>query len=168
MDTGELIPTLGDTGHRFILNEIDHDIVPEERQDIMEVHRMSWTSFSERSTLTESSWYRGLVEHLNGLAEGRLSLVKLWVESNLVRFADHKTASEILYRELNAMSVDLKTSLALCGMHCANCQLICIQHNRHDELHNCMTSHRCPRPCSYSDDHSDEEACGLPYVLLHF
>jgi hypothetical protein len=98
MDTGELIPTLEDAGHRFILNEIDHDLVPEERQDIMEVHRMSWTSFSERSTHVESSWYRGLVEHINGLAEGRLSLVKLWVESNLVRFADHKTTYDALPR----------------------------------------------------------------------
>ncbi|KAF9016568.1 hypothetical protein BDZ89DRAFT_1075488 [Hymenopellis radicata] len=125
----------------------------------------SWPGFSMRAKMSELEWFTGLSQYLHGLVDARIDLVHQWIEVNLARFsASHASISD-LGREFEKLQVDLKSGVELCRMKCASCNLLCVGNRRHDSdvQHDCQTSHVCPQPCEYVDEHEGEtKPCGYP------
>jgi hypothetical protein len=123
---------------------------------------LAWPSFANRSDSAEEEWIAGLSEHLESLVQRRVDAVQSWVDLNTARFSDATASIEPLKREVHKIAGDLKASVQLCKMKCADCHLSCLQVRYHDGGHDCATDHQCPRSCQYSDMHAAELACGLP------
>jgi hypothetical protein len=139
-----------------------HDVSPEDRHDLMSLVHRSWDQYTKRTQHSESSWIEGLQDYLERLALSRISYVSTWISVNLARFTDHASITDGLFRDKERLCVDLRSCLKLCGRQCSQCQLLCIQHYQHESAHDCATSHICAHSCKYSEEHGNEEQCGLP------
>lgn len=116
----------------------------------------SWYRYSERQLIPEDEWLEGLSQFLDNLVSLRIAHVREWMASNLTRFqAAHASVVE-LRRTFDSTIIDLKSSLQLCKMRCASCQLVCIQNMRHDGYHDCQTNHICTHTCDFCNELQEE------------
>ncbi|KAJ7504160.1 hypothetical protein B0H11DRAFT_1709774, partial [Mycena galericulata] len=157
-------------------NPIDHPVTPsrfflsaskttrEERQNIMSTLQKSWDKFDTRHQTPEVEWIAGLTHFLQARAEMRIEYVFHWIKSNLARFKSNHANMDVLRRDFDTGAVDLRSNVEICRMQCASCNLLCLLSRRHeaDILHDCQTSHICPHPCDFGEEHSQAETCGYP------
>jgi hypothetical protein len=162
MDTGLVVESHGDAHHQFMISEMDYGLALEDRRNILEALRVSWDQFEHRAEQLDVDWFKGLIRHLDDLLDRRIFHVNSWIASNTERFTSHASTLEALYREFDALTVDMRASLKLCGMQCLHCNLMCVLQNHHDLSHDCTTSHQCTHSCTFTEEHATEEPCGLP------
>lgn len=111
-------------------------------------------------------WTNELDEYLAGLAANRVDYVRQWLEINSARFSSDTTTFEGLRREFESLAVALRSTVQLCKLQCAECQLLCLKTRHHQEPHGCDTDHRCMHSCAFTEEHQGmETTCGLPCVL---
>lgn len=104
-----------------------------------------------------------LVQHLQDVAERRISTARKWMQENIARFPEDNADMRALKRRFEDLSDTLQANIQLCLAECALCRLRCMSNRSHgNQDHDCGTSHRCIDLCDYSDDHDSEECCGLP------
>ena len=128
----------------------------------------SWGEFSNRLNIPESNWVSGLSGYLETTTQMRATHVQKWIHQNLNRFRASHSSLETLKRACETALVELKESVHLCKAQCSSCSLLCLQSHGHETQHNCQTSHHCPYPCVFSDEHpSEEKKCGFKYVISH-
>jgi hypothetical protein len=114
--------------------------------------------------MSEAEWIAGLSQFLLDRAETRIQYVFHWIGSNLARFKSNHANMDLLRRDFDIGAVDLRSTVEICRMQCASCQLQCLLGRRHgsDTPHDCQTSHTCPHPCDFRDEHLEPEQCGYP------
>ncbi|KAF7356382.1 VWFA domain-containing protein [Mycena venus] len=151
-----------DTSSRFFLST--SSATPEERQNIMATLQKSWDQFGARHQMSEAEWIAGLSLFLLERAEMRIKYVFHWIGSNLARFKSNHANMDLLRRDFDSGAVDLRSNVEICRMQCASCDLLCLLGRRHDTdaPHDCQTSHKCPHPCDFGDEHAEPENCGYP------
>jgi hypothetical protein len=123
--------------------------------------RSLWSSYTARATSDEEEWLSGLEGHLENLVAQRLNIVDTWLNLNTSRFSDTDASIGTLRRTFAQMSDDIKSSIQLCKLKCADCHLRCLFVRKHDGPHNCTTDHHCTRSCQY-EGHGDDIKCGVP------
>lgn len=123
--------------------------------------RGSWPSYSARVSSDEDEWLSGLENHLQELVHLRLNVVDVWINLNTSRFPDTDASIGTIRRTFTQMSDDVKSSVQLCKLKCAECSLKCLFVRKHDGPHDCTTNHRCSHSCQY-EGHGTEVNCGLP------
>ncbi|KAI9573409.1 hypothetical protein HD554DRAFT_2055827 [Boletus coccyginus] len=137
-----------DTDARFFVVNVEHS----QKMSIEEVLGAlvtEWVEYDSRQLVPDTQWAEELAQYLEDLAEMRIDHVRAWVKSNLTRFqAGHASVME-LQRTLESAVIDLKSSVQLCRMQCASCQLFCIQNRFHEDPHDCKTAHTCTQSCEY-------------------
>ncbi|KAJ7809088.1 hypothetical protein B0H14DRAFT_2867919 [Mycena olivaceomarginata] len=151
-----------DSSSRFLLSA--SKATPEVRQDILSTLQRSWDRFGERHQMSEAEWIARLSQFLLDRAETRIQYVFHWIGSNLARFKSNHANMDLLRRDFDIGAVDLRSTVEICRMQCASCQLQCLLGRRHgsDTPHDCQTSHTCPHPCDFRDEHLEPEQCGYP------
>lgn len=121
----------------------------------------SWDRLGTRQQVEDSEWMSGLVEHLTYLVDLRVAHVEEWLKSNTQRFQAKNASMEELHRSFNRAVTDLRAGVQLCKLKCATCGLLCIQSRYHEGEHNCMTSHKCIRHCTFCQKQLlAEKTCG--------
>ena len=137
-----------DTDARFFVANVEHS-ENLAREEILYALVTEWEEFDSRQLVPDTQWAEELAQYLENLAEIRIDHVRAWVKSNLTRFqAGHASVME-LQRTLESAVIDLKSSVQLCQMQCATCQLFCIQNRFHEDAHDCKTRHTCTQSCEY-------------------
>ncbi|KAJ7491893.1 hypothetical protein FB451DRAFT_510870 [Mycena latifolia] len=151
-----------DTSLRFFLSASDatHD----ERKSIMTTLQKSWDQFDARHQTSEVEWAAGLATFLQARAETRIKYVFHWIQSNLARFTSNHANMDLLQRDFESGAVDLRSNVEICRMQCASCNLLCLLRRHHDGgiPHDCQTTHNCPHPCDFGEEHAQPEKCGYP------
>ena len=137
-----------DTDARFFVVDVEHS-QDMSREEVLDVLITEWDEYGSRQLVPDTQWGEELAQYLENLAEMRIDHVRAWVKSNLTRFqAGHASVME-LQRALENAVIDLKSSVQLCQMQCATCQLFCIQSRFHEGTHDCKTTHVCTQSCEY-------------------
>ena len=148
---------------QFYLSGHDGD-----RETVLYTLCESWGEFSNRFNISEGDWISGLSGYLETIAQMRAAHVQRWIHQNLDRFKASHASLETLKRACDTTLIELKENVRLCRAQCSSCNLICLQSRGHEAQHNCQTSHHCPHPCEFGDEHPDEEKkCGFRYVIMH-
>jgi hypothetical protein len=126
--------------------------------------QQSWDQFDARHKMSEDEWIAGLSQFLLDRAEMRIEYVFHWIKSNLARFKSNHANMDLLRRDFDSGAVDLRSNVEICRMQCASCNLRCLLGRRHgtDTPHDCQTSHNCPHPCDFREEHGEPEKCGYP------
>jgi hypothetical protein len=123
--------------------------------------RISWPNRSQRFSLGESEFLLQCNQYLQQLAEARIEHVSNWLNANTRRFSGNTEVvafSEAFHTDCK----ELRRSIQLCGSKCSSCGLLCLKHKQHEGVHNCMTSHKCPNPCTFAEQHEEDvPACDL-------
>ena len=123
----------------------------------------SWDGFDDRFSRAESEWKVELQASLDHTVDLRVQHVRSWIDANTTKFSSNHSDIVDLYRKLETIVIDIKSSVRLCGAQCAECNLSCTLGRHHDSAHECGTDHRCVRVCEYRGaSHGDSEPCGLP------
>ena len=136
------------------------------REGVLDVLITEWDQYDSRQLVPDTQWAEELAQYLENLAEMRIDHVRAWVKSNLTRFqAGHASVME-LERALESAVIDLKSSVQLCQMQCATCQLFCIQNRFHEGTHDCKTTHVCTQSCEYCAEafeleEEEEKKCSM-------
>ena len=152
-----------DTPLQFVLSGSQ----PEDRERALVVLRRSWDRFSFRQHIPDSEWMGDLSQYLERVVSLRVNHVQEWLSQNLSRFQTGQHAStEELRRTFESEVVDLKSSVQLCKVQCANCQLLCIQNRFHNGQHNCLTNHQCAHQCVFCYDNGEHKNCTIVYVHI--
>ena len=137
-----------DTDARFFVANVEHS-ENTAREEVLHALVTEWEEFDSRQLVPDTQWAEELAQYLEDLVEIRIDHVRAWVKSNLTRFqAGHASVME-LQRTLESAVIDLKSSVQLCRMQCASCQLFCIQSRFHEDAHDCKTMHTCTQSCEY-------------------
>lgn len=128
--------------------------------------RQLWVGRLDRYKLEESDFISRYNGFLNGLVKERLDLVGGWLQVNTERFSDHSEV-QALMRAFREHAEEMKDINTLCGARCSSCGLLCLEMRRHEGDHDCKTSHQCPRPCEFLEQHIDinmdlPPTCKLP------
>lgn len=127
--------------------------------------QLSWSRFTDRQHGDDESWTDELGEYLAGLATARIDYVRKWLSINTERFNGDATTFQGLHREFETLAIALRSSVQLCKMQCAECQLLCLKARHHSGVHGCDTNHHCIHVCAFDDGHKDidvPDPCGLP------
>jgi hypothetical protein len=124
-----------------------------------------WNQCTPRKSVPDSQWRERFVSVLHGLIDLRVKHVRLWLDSNLERFQPGQAAIEDLFRRFNAMVIEMKANVQLCGVQCASCHLLCFRARLHEGDHSCKTAHNCMNECSLCKGDRDLKPCGSRYVL---
>jgi len=149
-----------DSDARFYLAGVRDSAV--ERDSKLVVLRQSWDQAFSRQSVADSDWILGLSDHLNHMAESRISHVRDWISANLSRFQTSHASVEELRRALESAAVDLKASVQLCRMQCGSCHLLCVHGRLHEGPHSCQTNHECAHNCDYCQvDSGIGKSCGM-------
>ena len=118
--------------------------------------------------MPESDWISGLSGYLETITQMRATHVQEWIHQNLDRFKATHASLETLKRACDTVLVELKENARLCKAQCSSCNLLCLQSRGHETQHDCKTSHECPHPCGFGDEHPGEEKkCGFRHVILY-
>ncbi|KAG8783755.1 hypothetical protein FRC15_004586 [Serendipita sp. 397] len=125
--------------------------------------RSGWKDRLTRFSTGEEKFIELYNVYLHDIAEERIKLVHSWLSANTTRFGE-KAEITSLFRTFDKLAKELRLSVLLCGSKCSSCGLLCLHHKQHEGEHNCMTSHKCPDICSFTQQHTDSDspACGLP------
>ncbi|KAI0751604.1 hypothetical protein C8Q80DRAFT_1158354 [Daedaleopsis nitida] len=136
---------------------------PPSREDALRGLCSDWDGHLERFDSTETDWNQHLQDALNEIVDLRIEHVREWVTANTSKYPETHPDVQGLHRAFDALAVDVKTSVKLCGMHCVSCNLHCIRGRHHEGDHDCQTDHRCPRTCQYTEgvEHDQYEPCRL-------
>ncbi|KAG9024434.1 hypothetical protein FRB95_011519, partial [Tulasnella sp. JGI-2019a] len=95
-----------------------------------------------------------LVQAIKIRIEARLQHVEGWIRANTARFADDSPDVQVLRREFEDMSENIKANSQFCLMECTSCRLPCMLFRTHrPSRHDCCTSHRCLDKCDFLVDH---------------
>jgi hypothetical protein len=154
-----------DTHARFFVADVEHSQVAS-REGVLDALITEWDEYGSRQLVPDAQWAEELAQYLENLAEMRIDHVRAWVKSNLTRFqAGHASVME-LERALESTMIDLKSSVQLCQMPCATCQLFCIQSRFHEGTHDCKTTHVCTQSCEYCAEadeleEGEEKKCSM-------
>ena len=154
-----------DTDARFFVPNAEHS-QNMSREEVLYALVTEWDEFDSRQLVPDTQWAEELAQYLEDLAEMRIDHVRAWVKSNLTRFqAGHASVME-LQRTLESAVIDLKSSVQLCRMQCASCQLLCIQNRFHEGAHDCKTTHVCMQSCEYCAEagelwEGEEKQCSM-------
>ena len=155
-----------DTDARFFVANVEHS-QDMGREEVLYALVTEWDEFNSRQLVPDTQWAEELAQYLEDLAEMRIDHVRAWVKSNLTRFqAGHASVME-LQRTLESAVIDLKSSVQLCRMQCASCQLFCIQNRFHEGVHDCKTTHTCMQSCEYCaeagelEEEGEEKKCSM-------
>jgi len=139
-----------------------------DRETVLSTLCESWSGFSSRFNTPESDWLAGLSCYLEEITEMRAVHVQKWISQNLDRFKASHASLETLRRACDTALVELKENVHLCKAQCSSCNLLCLQSRGHDTQHDCRTSHHCPHPCGFNNEHPGEEKkCGFRYITLY-
>jgi len=145
-----------DTDARFFVANVEHS-QKMSCEEVLGALVTEWVEFDSRQLVPDTQWAGELAQYLEDLAEMRIDHVRAWVKSNLTRFqAGHASVLE-LQRTLESAVIDLKSSVQLCRMQCASCQLFCIQNRFHEGPHDCKTPHGCTQSCEYCAEAGERE-----------
>ena len=152
LDTNVLID-LPDTPYElFIGVGGDHSV---SREHLLTVLRTAWEGHATRQHVTEDEWITGLTQHLEKIVNLRIDHVREWLDQNLSRFravsgggSSHARIDD-LQRHFESAIVELKGSVQLCRLTCAECHLRCVQNRVHDGAHDCQSDHVCVRECDF-------------------
>ena len=166
LDTDMPIDT-PDTDVRFFVANVEHSHNMS-REEVLNALVTEWDEINSRQLVPDTQWAEELAQYLENLAEMRIDHVRAWVKSNLTRFqAGHASVME-LQRTLESAVIDLKSSVQLCRMQCADCQLFCIQNRLHEGAHDCKTTHACIQSCEYcaqaaelEEEEGEEKKCSM-------
>ena len=127
----------------------------------------SWDEFSNRFNIPEGDWISGLSGYLETITQMRAAHVQKWIHQNLDRFKASHASLETLKRACETALIELKENVHLCKAQCSSCSLLCIRSRGHETQHDCQTSHHCPHPCEFDDEHPGEEKkCGFRYIII--
>ena len=144
---------LPDTRHQLFIGGGGDQSVSRER--VLTVLRAAWEGYASRQYTTEDEWIAGLIQHLKTIANLRVAHVREWLDQNLSRFQEvggsggsHASIDELKHHFENSV-VDLKSSVQLCGMTCAGCQLRCVRSWVHEGVHDCQSVHLCVHECDF-------------------
>ncbi|KAH7908406.1 hypothetical protein BJ138DRAFT_1012879 [Hygrophoropsis aurantiaca] len=133
------------------------------RESALATLREAWDQFYSRQMLPDADWTNALSLHLENLANMRIDHVREWVTLNLSSFQSARVSIEELQRTLENAIVDLKASVRLCRLQCADCHLLCVQSRLHEGQHHCQTSHQCIHVCGFCDEPLEERMlCRMP------
>lgn len=126
----------------------------------------AWDDYGNRAdAMDDGSWVTALEAYLQHCVTSRLQHVDNWLDVNTARFSTDLTTFQALRREYEALAVSVKAGVQLCKMQCTECHLQCLNARHHSGPHDCLTSHKCPRGCTFTEEHSgDDTPCGLPYA----
>ena len=139
-----------------------------DREAILHALCQNWSGFSDRFNTIEGDWISGLSGHLEAITEMRANHVQRWIYQNLERFKASHASLETLRRACDTALMELKENVHLCKAQCLSCDLLCLQGRGHETQHDCGTSHLCPYPCGFGDEHPGEEKkCGFRHVALY-
>jgi hypothetical protein len=153
---------LPDTPHQLFIGGGGDQSVSRER--MLTVLRTAWEGHASRQYITEDEWIAGLTHHLETIVNLRIAHVSEWLDQNLSRFqavdgggGSHARIDE-LKRHFESSMVDVRGSVQLCGMTCAECQLRCVKSRVHEGAHGCQSDHLCVHECDFclafeSDEH---------------
>ena len=137
-----------DTDARFFVANVEHS-QNMSCEELLYALVTEWDQIDSRQLVPDTQWAEELTRYLEELAEMRIDHVRAWAKSNLTRFqAGHASVMEF-QRTLEGAVVDLKNSVQLCRMQCAECQLFCIRSRLHEGAHDCKTTHACTQSCEY-------------------
>ncbi|KAF9531678.1 hypothetical protein CPB83DRAFT_848544 [Crepidotus variabilis] len=159
-----------DTNHILSLTEVDS--AEADSSACLTTLCEAWEQYRHRFLMNEREWTQGLSEFLGGVIDKRVKHVQIWIAQNLEGFERAQHASiTALERTFDGMVINIKANTEICKQQCSSCQLLCLQHRRHDDRdvqHHCLTNHRCSHACELGDDssHQDEiKLCG--YIAGH-
>lgn len=129
---------------------------------LSELRRTS-PGYFDRFEKKEDVFFQSLAAYLQSQADIRVSHVRCWLMLNTERFKGNSEVVAML-RRFEDLARELKAGVMLCGSKCSSCGLLCLEHNQHDGLHDCKTSHKCAQICSFVDQHeiSDIPSCSVP------
>ena len=148
----------------FYLAGANPQMLPEE---CLAALRASWEGRCNRFRMPEDDFLAAFNQYLQTLVDTRIHQVRTWLEQNTERYRENAEV-QLLYRQFEELTKELKGGLALCGAQCAECSLLCINGRQHNGSHNCNTSHKCVHLCEFSDQHEQNAAvpiCEMPYVV---
>jgi len=152
-----------DIGMQFYLSGHSGD-----KEAILSTLCKSWDEFSNRFNIPESNWISGLSDYLETITQMRAAHVQRWMYQNLDRFKASHSSLETLKRAYSTALAELKENVHLCKAQCLSCNLLCLQSHGHETQHDCQTSHHCPYPCGFSNEHlGEEKKCRFRYVTPH-
>ncbi|KAG9308631.1 hypothetical protein JVU11DRAFT_11582 [Chiua virens] len=137
-----------DSDARFFVPNLDHS-QEMTREEVLDALFADWHEFDSRQLIPDAQWAEELAQYLEDLADMRINHVRAWVQSNLVRFQAGQASVMELQRTLESAIIDMKSSVQLCRVQCAFCQLLCIQDRLHEGPHDCKTKHVCTQSCEY-------------------
>lgn len=146
-----------DSDTQFHLTEV----AGTDQEEVLFKLQKSWTPAKAREVTSDPEWLCGLAEHLDELADSRISRVSKWLDVNTQQFNSKDASFDSLKRLFDNMTVDLKANIQMCKIKCSTCHLLCLRMRHHDEEHDCRTSHECTHPCAYLDEHLEEASCGM-------
>ena len=139
-----------------------------DKEAILSTLCKSWDEFPNRFNMPEGDWISGLSGYLETITQMRAAHVQKWMHQNLDRFKATHASLETLKRACDTALAELKENVHLCKAQCSSCNLLCLQSRGHETQHDCQTSHHCPHPCGFSDEHpSEEKECGFRCVISH-
>jgi len=162
LDTNDPIDA-PDTGMQFYISGHSGD-----KEAILSALCKSWGEFSNRFDSSEGDWISGLSGYLETVTQMRAAHIQKWMHQNLYRFKSTHASLETLKRACDTALAKLKENVHLCRAQCLSCNLLCLQSHGHETQHDCQTSHHCPHPCGFSDEHlGEEKKCGFGYAIIH-
>jgi hypothetical protein len=139
---------LPDTEARFFVANVEQ-LKNEDGEELLDALLAGWVDFDSRQFVPDAEWAEELSQYLEDLVDMRINHVRAWVRSNLTRFQASQASILELQRVVESAIIDLKSSVQLCRMQCACCQLLCIQNRHHDGPHDCQTEHTCTQKCEF-------------------
>ncbi|KAI0796932.1 hypothetical protein C8Q75DRAFT_796662 [Abortiporus biennis] len=161
-DTG-LIIEMPDSSARFYVTHGSGSDQVEDKENSLKSLIESWENFATRFDNPEQQWAQDLSDSLDKLVDMRIDHVREWMTINSARFSSDAIQFEAIRRLFDSLVISVKASTRLCRLQCSECQLSCLRIQHHDGPHDCQTSHRCNRLCSFKDDHREPiDPCGLP------
>jgi hypothetical protein len=126
--------------------------------------RLQWNERYERFSLEEAGFLEQYNTFLQGLADERIRYVNRWISTNSSKFKEKIAATGLVHR-FEGLTKELKAAVMLCGIMCSSCGLRCLRQKYHAaKEHDCMTDHRCHRPCDITEQHVEDfpPECDLP------
>jgi len=147
----------------FYLAGADPQMLPEE---CLAALRASWEGQRNRFRMSEENFLAAFNQYLQTLVDARVHQVRTWLEQNTERYRENAEV-QLLYRQFEELTKELKGGLALCGVQCAECNLLCINGRQHNGSHDCNTSHKCIQLCEFIDQHETNASvpiCEMPYA----
>ncbi|KIM24854.1 hypothetical protein M408DRAFT_26650 [Serendipita vermifera MAFF 305830] len=125
--------------------------------------RVGWNERLSRFEMDEAVFIEQYNAYLQTIADTRIAYVRRWLRDNTIRFGE-KVEILALIRRFEGLAKELKAAVVLCGLSCSSCSLLCLDQKHHGGKHDCKTSHRCPRLCTFESQHTEDTvpSCDMP------